>query len=120
MTSNIKTLLQELENRTVEVAVAADIRHTKSTVDRETIKSIAQGAENSLEPWFDGLMVIGNIAFAAGIGDKDNYLQPRDFERLGRLISEIGKTMEALYCLQLNAESILERMPKDQPKEEAA
>ena len=55
MTFNIKTLLQELENRTVEVAVAADIRHTKSTVDRETIKSIAHGAENSLEPWFDGL-----------------------------------------------------------------
>ena len=64
--------------------------------------------------------MIGKIAFAAGIGDENNYLQPRDFERLGRLISEIGNTMEALYCLQLNAESILKRMAKERPKDEAA
>ena len=87
MSTDVRTLLQELDIRTVEMAVATDIRGTKSMVARGTIKAVAQDAENSREPCFDGLKAIGNLALSAGISDEHDYLTLTDFENLGRLIS---------------------------------
>ena len=62
-------LLQEPENRTVEVGRSGRIHGRNSGVDRETVKDVAQGAENYPDPWFDGMKGLGVLL--SGDGSED-------------------------------------------------
>jgi len=103
------TLTNELENRTIELMVAAAFKGDQAKVNqyRETVERISAGAENSLLAWFDGLEGLGQLLFAAGTSEYE--IGNSDLSNIGRLVMQIGETTSALHNLRTNAESVLNR-----------
>jgi len=58
--------------------------------------------------------------FSAALKGSNEGPAYENYHKPGWLISGIGEMMEALYHLQRNAECVLERMPEQQAKGEAA